>query len=158
MFTKKQMGVLALERERKAYEIAKSAVGSLYQAIDRGYEKSETWQKIREQERAAEGNELALLELARRYEIAGDGVVAAWVGLHLRCCLKLMVQAQVLKREETAVRLICLGEIIEALGRFLGSQRTAFTINTYFLPDYYTVFEATVAASGNDSSFPQPGS
>ncbi|MEM7114451.1 MAG: hypothetical protein AAF614_18595 [Chloroflexota bacterium] len=147
---KNRQAILALENERRAYQAAKATAGSLYQAIDRGYQSTQTWAEIQEHEQAAKEKAQAMLELARAHDLAGDGVVAAWIGLHLQTCLRLMEQAQGLEREETAVWLICLGEIIEAAGRFLGARREAFSVNTYFLPDYDTTFAAIVASGDVD--------
>lgn len=136
-----------LETLRRTYEKSVKASASLEEAIERGWTQDDPLkrQSISEDAALAETTLNKLEALIKDLKRSRSTVVTEWVSLHLETCLRMLNADVDSDHEKRGVRCICLSDVLQGSARLLQSSAKVFTVNSYYLPDYYSMYETVVA-------------
>jgi hypothetical protein len=136
--------VSELESLRRIYEVNAHASSSLDEAMERGWAKADSENRERVSIQATlavqAGEKLTCLihDLQRQTSMA----VVEWVSLHIETCLTILREDMHSNHEMAGVRSICLSDLLQSVAKQLQPSRSIFSINNFYLADYYMVYES----------------
>lgn len=131
-----------LEEKRREYEELRSNAESHDEAIERGWVKGSTENRslIESQRNRYQFLQEEILGLKKSCGREGSVLFDQLIIWHLKTALQMYSEYH-RSKAEFGVQIICLGDLIQQLGGFVSPESEIFTVNTYYLKEYYEYLE-----------------
>jgi len=150
----KETGVQQLETARREIEELQKKIGSAGDYLDRGRpgpeEKANTEAFIRENEPKAKALEAEFKTRLQTCKANHPEILAAWVQAHLDTLAEIITttEADESGQKNNKTRLHVAKKTVDEWQEVLRGEKAYFSINTYFMPDYYERLQSHLPEDG----------